>query len=62
MLKPNEIENAEVSEISWTKIKKLNEITVINQEELHHHSQTNNELPSILPQSSFQPESGNHSR
>ena len=36
-LKPIEIENAEVSEILWSKIKKLNENNNKSPEELLHH-------------------------
>ena len=61
MLKPSGIENEDTSEISWTKIEKLNENTM-NSPELHHHLQTNNDLPTILLQSSFQSEPNNHNR
>ena len=51
-LKPIEIENADISDISLIKIEKSNENTVNNLEELHHHSQTANEIPTIPSQSS----------
>ena len=61
-LKPVEIENAEINETSRTKTEHLSEITMENLEEIHQCSQNNNELPTILPQSSFQPEPSNHNR
>ena len=62
MLKPAGKENAEIGETSWTKIEKSNENTVNTLEDLCWHSQNNNELLAILPQSSFQPEQSNHNR
>ena len=47
-LKPAAIENAEISETSWTKIESLNRSTMENIEEIHQHSQNNNELPTLL--------------
>ena len=62
MLKPIEMEDAKVNEISWTKVKKLNKTTMNISEELHHFSQTNTELLTIPPWSSFQLEPNNHIR
>ena len=55
-MKPLDIKNADIYEILWTKIKLLYQNDTINNlQELHHNSQTKNELPTIPPQSSFQP-------
>ena len=55
MLKPLDKGNAEDNEISWTKLKKLNQKDTINSlQELHHPLQTKNEFPNIPLQSSFQ--------
>ena len=62
MLKPVEIENAEICETFWTKIKKLNENTLNNFDELCCHSQNSNELQNILSHSSFQHEPNNYNR
>ena len=59
MLQPTEVQNAEVSEISYTKIETFTENTVNSPEELFYHSQPNNELPTIPSQSSFQPKPNN---
>ena len=63
ILKPLDIENAEVHEISWTNLKKILKGDTVNSlQELHHGSQTNNELPTIPPQSSFSHRPDNHSK
>ena len=50
IFKPLDIENVEVNETSLTKIKILYRGDTINSlQELHHHSQTNNELLTIPP-------------
>ena len=61
-MKQMEIENIEISEASWTKMEKLSNNTINQIEVLHHDLQNNNELPTILPQSSFQPEASDHNR
>ena len=43
-------------------MEKLNDNTIDNLEDFHWHSQNNNELPSIQPQSSFQPDARNQNR
>ena len=62
MLKPVEIENAEISETSWTKMEKLNKTTINELDELCSHSQNSNELSTIPPWSSFQSGSSNCNR
>ena len=62
MLKPLDKENAEVNEISLTKLKKLkNKDTKNRLQDLCHYSQTNNELLAIPPQQSFHAGQGNQS-
>ena len=62
MLKPVQIENAKISETLWTEIDNLNKNTKKNLQELCHCSQNNNDLPTILPLSSFQHEPSNCKR
>ena len=62
MLKPVDIENAEISKASWTNMGKLNENTINEFEDVCQCSQNNNELPSIPPDSSFQPKTSHHNR
>ena len=55
--------DAEVNEISYIKLEKMNEkYTESRLWELCHYLQIKNELPAIPPQSSFQPELDNQSK
>ena len=62
-LKILDTENAEVNEISWTKLKKLDKKNIENRlQELCHCSHTNNELPPIPPQQNIQLEHDNQNK